>query len=132
MYTFLLFKISEIVVTSCSSYRKLTQGVQAGHCAPLVRVSPKESENQKRRSWTSLAVQGLSIHLPRQKALVHSLVGELRSHMPCGMAKRLKQNRDETYLKGFPGGTVDKNPPANAGDTGLIPGPGRSHELHSS
>ena len=27
----------------------------------------------------------------------------------------------------FPGGTVVKNPPANAGDTGLIPGPGRSH-----
>ena len=25
----------------------------------------------------------------------------------------------------FPGGTVDKNLPANAGDTGLIPGPGR-------
>ena len=27
----------------------------------------------------------------------------------------------------FPGGTVIKNPPANAGDTGLIPGPGKSH-----
>ena len=27
----------------------------------------------------------------------------------------------------FPSGTVDKNPPANAGDMGLIPGPGRSH-----
>ena len=27
----------------------------------------------------------------------------------------------------FPGGTVVKNPPANAGDTGSIPGPGRSH-----
>ena len=26
-----------------------------------------------------------------------------------------------------PGGTQDGNPPANAGDTGLIPGPGRSH-----
>ena len=63
MYTFLLFKISEIVVTSCSSYRKLTQGVQAGHCAPLVRVSPKESENQKRRSWTSLAVQWLRLQV---------------------------------------------------------------------
>ena len=25
----------------------------------------------------------------------------------------------------FPGGTVDKNPPANAGDMGSIPGPGR-------
>ena len=27
----------------------------------------------------------------------------------------------------FPGGAVVKNPPANAGDTGLIPGLGRSH-----
>ena len=27
----------------------------------------------------------------------------------------------------FPGGAVVKNPPANAEDTGLIPGPGRSH-----
>ena len=29
----------------------------------------------------------------------------------------------------FPGGPVVKNPPANAGDTGLIPGLGRSHKL---
>ena len=29
----------------------------------------------------------------------------------------------------FPDGTVDKNPPANAEDTGSIPGPGRSHML---
>ena len=28
---------------------------------------------------------------------------------------------------GFPGGTVVKNPPANAGDMGSISGPGRSH-----
>ena len=27
--------------------------------------------------------------------------------------------------RGFPGGTVVENPPANAGDTGSIPGPGR-------
>ena len=27
----------------------------------------------------------------------------------------------------FTGGTVVKNPPANAGDTGSIPGTGRSH-----
>ena len=27
---------------------------------------------------------------------------------------------------GFPGGTVIRNPPANAGDTGLIPGSGSS------
>ena len=29
--------------------------------------------------------------------------------------------------EGFPGGPVIKNPPANAGDTGLIPDLGRSH-----
>ena len=28
---------------------------------------------------------------------------------------------------GFPGGSVVRNPPANAGDTDSIPGPGRSH-----
>ena len=31
------------------------------------------------------------------------------------------------YVLGFPGGAVVKNPPANAGDTGSSPGPGRSH-----
>ena len=34
--------------------------------------------------------------------------------------------------EGFPGGPVVRNPPANAGDTGLIPGPGRSYMLCSS
>ena len=29
-------------------------------------------------------------------------------------------------LEDFPGGAVDRNPLANAGDMGLIPGPGRS------
>ena len=32
----------------------------------------------------------------------------------------------------FPGGAVVKNPPANAGNTGSSPGPGRSHVPHSS
>ena len=39
----------------------------------------------------------------------------------------LKSNQNE----GFPGGSVVKNPPASAGDLGLIPGPGRSHMLQS-
>ena len=29
-------------------------------------------------------------------------------------------------MMGFPGGSVVKNPPANTGDAGLIPGSGRS------
>ena len=42
----------------------------------------------------------------------------------------LKQVRFDTFKKndqGFPGGAVVKNLPANAGDTGSIPGPGRSY-----
>ena len=31
--------------------------------------------------------------------------------------------------KDFPGGTVDGTLPANAGDVGLVPGPGRFHVL---
>ena len=38
-----------------------------------------------------------------------------------------KQRIKNQRTRDFPGGAVVKNPPANAGDTGLIPGPGRSH-----
>ena len=52
----------------------------------------------------------------------------MRYHLtPVRMAIIKKStNRD------FPGGAVDKNLPAIAGDMGLIPGPGRSHVLWSS
>ena len=52
---------------------------------------------------------------------------------------RATEGRDLEYLKntgnkfqykslrGFPGGAVVKSPPADAGDTGSSPGPGRSH-----
>ena len=36
------------------------------------------------------------------------------------------------YGEDFPGGTVVKNPPANAGDTGSSPGPGRFHMPQSN
>ena len=35
-------------------------------------------------------------------------------------------------MLGFPGGTVVKNPPSNAGDTGLSPGLGRFHTSQSN
>ena len=37
-----------------------------------------------------------------------------------------------TVSRGFPGGTVVENPPANAGDTSSSPGPGRSHMSRSN
>ena len=39
--------------------------------------------------------------------------------------------KSEQFLD-FPGGAVVKNPPANAGDTGSRPGPGRSHMPRSN
>ena len=38
----------------------------------------------------------------------------------------------QEYEQGFTGGSVVKNPPANAGDTGSSPGPVRSHMLQSN
>ena len=35
-------------------------------------------------------------------------------------------------INNFPGGTVAESPPANAGDMGSVPGPGRSHMLWSN
>ena len=35
----------------------------------------------------------------------------------------LNRSRIRKQVTGFPGGTVVKNPPANAGDTGSSPGP---------
>ena len=55
----------------------------------------------------------------------HSLEDEVIIH-------RLEENLCKTYILDFPGGTVVKNLPANAEDTGLIPGPGRSRMPRSN
>ena len=46
--------------------------------------------------------------------------------------KNLTFNQKASGMLGFAGGAVVKNPPANAGDTGSIPGLGRSHMPRSS
>ena len=43
-----------------------------------------------------------------------------------------KNNNLKKKKRGFPGGAVEKNLPANAGDTGSIPGPGKSHMPRSN
>ena len=42
----------------------------------------------------------------------------------------LFQKYVRSHCRGSLGGSVVQNPPANAGDTGSIPGPGRSHVPH--
>ena len=65
-----------------------------------------------------------SYGLQATQSLQLSLYPEHSTEAPVGQLKPL--------VKGFPGGAVVKNPPANAGDTGSSPGPGRSHILRSN
>ena len=51
---------------------------------------------------------------------------------PTGIFQHVNRSRYKNVCRGFPGGTVVKNPPANAGDTGSSPGPGRSHMPQSN
>ena len=46
---------------------------------------------------------------------------------------KIRSEINEKEMKeGFPGGAVVKNPPANTGDMGSSPGPGRSHMPQSN
>ena len=46
--------------------------------------------------------------------------------------RRQRRNVFNRYFWGFLGGTVVENLPANAGDKGSSPGPGRSHMPQSN
>ena len=50
----------------------------------------------------------------------------------CQVTKDVSLRKRKNTDLGFPGGAVAKNPPANAGDTGSIPGQGRSHVPRSN
>ena len=49
-----------------------------------------------------------------------------------GRTKKRKYIETKVNGRGFPGGAVVENLPANAGDTGSSPGLGRSHMLRSN
>ena len=74
------------------------------------------------------------IYLRPQKLYLLMVLHKESSLRGEGSHLESSQNRCFSYitsvfrnLQDFPGGAVVKNPPANAGNTGLIPGPGRSH-----
>ena len=48
------------------------------------------------------------------------------------MLRKVLVGTFKKYKEGFPGGTVVKNLPANAGDMGSSPGLGRSHMPRSN
>ena len=47
-------------------------------------------------------------------------------------SRRDRQKPSQELIKDFSGGTVVKNPPANAGDMGSVPDPGRLHMPRSN
>ena len=60
--------------------------------------------------------------------------GKVSLELPPWPQQQLSQEQPQEpsqswEIQGFPGGSVVKNPPANTGDTGLIPGVGKSHIL---
>ena len=66
-------------------------------------------------------------------------MNELEIHAPIYKFPKHVSSAAYTYIykfqkcgKAFPGGTVVKNLPANAGDTGSNPGLGRSHMPRST
>ena len=76
------------------------------------------------RCWGSVS----KIETGEEEPLLHISIhpnGSRRSENPMMTFKRRMTGK-------FPGGAVVKNPPANAGDTGSSPGPGRSHMPQSN
>ncbi|KAJ8790001.1 hypothetical protein J1605_004753 [Eschrichtius robustus] len=113
---------------------------------------PLKELYQDHHHWASLVAQWLRIRLPMQGTRVQSLIREdptcrratkpqpvLRNKRSHRNEKPVHHNEEEPPLtatrespRDFPGGVVVKNPPANAGDRGSIPGPGRSHVPRSN
>ena len=69
-----------------------------------------------------------------QDVIILLEVRKSRQHYSTMLGGHLKQrNHHQNAQKwDFPGGAVVKNLPANAGDTGSSPGPGKSHMLRSN
>ena len=69
---------------------------------------------------------GINVYIHKEE---NSAINHLSFHLK--LEKKSKLNSKLTKA-GFPGGAVIKNLPANAGDTGSNPGPGRSHMPRSN
>ena len=70
---------------------------------------PFGSNNEIQNIGTSLVVQWLKLSFPVQEVWVQSLLGELRSHMPCGQKTKTEQKQyGEKFNKDFKNGPRQK------------------------
>ena len=100
-------KLGTAFIQHCSTYGKGAQVTDSHHTHPFPLAHARTTRHQQ---------QWLSVLVPEEM----SNTAEAEN---C-YTKRGKQE--------FPGGAVVGSPPANAGDTGSSPGPGRSHMLRSN
>ena len=75
--------------------------------------------------WETVVLQAMLQPQLRNGTLTHAVSAALAILLQVDELGG-KEAWVKTDIQGFPGGTVVKNPPANAGDTGSSPGPGRS------
>ena len=68
----------------------------------------------------------------QEKSQINNLTLHLQQLEKEEQRKPKVSRRKEIIKRDFPGGTVVKNPPANAGDTGSSPGLGRCHMARSN
>ena len=81
----------------------------------ILRIKPSlmilgQSPLLKRYGGLPWRSTGEDSALPMQGAWVRSLAGEIRSHMPCGTAKKIKKQNKTTMDQDLTGGPVVKTP----------------------
>ena len=90
---------------------------QEGHKKLLMIMAPLGNRNEG-KIYYSLYVLSYFSNFVQCRYMTHSKINKWTIRITYKSKKEIED---------FPGGTVVKNPPANAGDTGSSPGPGRSH-----
>ena len=101
-------------------------GHSSSRCAGLSIVAPPVAEHRLRNCGPrTQPLPGMrDPPRPGPEPVSAAPAGRLPTTAPPGKPKTHFKKGD---YRGFPGGALFKNPPADAGDTGSSPAPGRSH-----
>ena len=106
------------------------------HCISSTRTMPAiYNRHTTRVCWMTQWGAPVRYFDPQLTVYMHLVLRKFYKAVKCNQSVQ-KESRlfwfqiSKMTLLHSPGGLVAKNPPANAGDTGSIPGPWRSHMCH--